>query len=448
MVSKLLYNFAIGINAIAQNKLRGFLTSLGIIFGVASVITMLAIGKGAKEEIMEQLKILGTHNIIIKPIDEQNEENIASEGDEKEEINRFSPGLSLKDANSILRVVPNVESVSPEIVLETNLIRSGIKRTGKLIGVNNTYFELGQFELEDGTLFTENHEENSDPVCIIGYGIKSRFFPKENPIGKQIKCGKLWLTVIGVMKDRKISGNNIKSLGLRDFNMDIYAPVKTVLLRFKDRARLTTHDIEEAAENAMFADEENPQPKQAVNYHQIDQLTVRIHESEYMIPTAEILTRMLERRHNNKVDFQIIVPEQLLKQKQETSDLFNNVLFSIAFISLLVGGIGIMNIMLASVLERIKEIGVRLAIGATKQDIILQFLSEAVAISITGGFIGVFMGILFSYLIENLTGITTIISGFSIVLSFFVAFTIGVIFGIFPARKAAKSDPVVSLRYE
>nr|NIV99788.1 hypothetical protein [Candidatus Saccharibacteria bacterium] len=260
------YNFRIAIIAITQNKLRAFLTSLGIVFGVASVIAMLAIGSGAQQEILEQLKILGTNNIIIKPIVEQEEGEVTEELEKTAEKKRFSPGLTLLDAQSIENVLPHVRFASPEIIIETMTIRSGLKRTTKLVGVNRHYFQTSDFNLGEGQLFTDYQIENSVPVCIIGQGIKTRFFPKEDPLGKRIKCGRLWLTVIGVMKERKITDENIQHLGIRDFNMDIYAPITTLLLRYKNRALVTKDDILRASRRRS---DESDQEK---NYHQVDRL--------------------------------------------------------------------------------------------------------------------------------------------------------------------------------
>ena len=449
MYEKLLYNFLIGLDAILQNKLRAFLTSLGIIFGVASVIAMLAIGKGAETEILEQLKILGTNNIIIQPIIEQSEESLEGEDEDKGQPKRWSPGLTLKDAEAIADVIPHIDMVSPEIVLETAVMSSGIKRTTKLVGISENYPSINALELAEGRHFSKKQIEHAAPVCIIGYGVKNRFFPGKNPIGERIKCGKHWLTIIGISKERTLDSKTIASLGIRNYNMDVYTPIKTMLLRFRNRAAISEADINKAAQMwVMTSDADNEDQDEKKNYHQIDRMVVRIDNTKQMANVAEVMARMLERRHNRVVDFQIIVPEELLKQKRRTQDIFNMVLFAIAFISLLVGGIGIMNIMLASVMERIKEIGLRLSIGATRRDIILQFLSEAVVLSLGGGIVGVITGILISVLIEVLSGITTVVSIPAMILSFMVSITIGILFGIFPAKRAADQDPVDSLRYE
>ncbi len=431
----------IAIDAVMANRMRSMLTALGIIFGVAAVIAMLAIGNGAQQEILEQIKLVGVNNIVITPVVKQTEEDLTAEeenqgsGDKK----NFSLGLTNQDVKSITEVVPDLEFISPEIVMDTYIINNGIRRSAKLVGVENNYFDVSNFELGEGTLFNEMQMEQGEAVCIIGAGIKSKFFPQEEALGKRIKVGSHWLKVIGVLRQRYISEKSIENLGIRDYNMDVYTPITTTLLRFKNRALVNQTIIARAND-----DDSRPEP----NYHQLDRITVQVGESSNLNNVADIISRLLERRHYGTVDFQITIPELLLKQQQRTKDIFNLVLGAIAGISLLVGGIGIMNIMLASVLERIKEIGLRLAIGAQKIDVILQFLFEAVMISITGGLIGVILGIVLAHLVSQIADIPTIVSVSSILLSFGVAAGIGLIFGIAPARKAALQDPISSLRYE
>ncbi len=455
MLQKFIYNFDIALDAIRQNKMRSFLTSLGIIFGVASVIAMLAIGRGAQQEVLQQMQLLGTNNIIIEPVAQQVEGQVRETNLDGTEKRRYSPGLTLEDMYSIQDRIPQVEHVSPEIVFETSFIRDGRMRSGKLVGVNQRYFQINNFEMQEGKEFTDIQISESEPVCIIGNGIRSRFFSGENPIGKKIKAGDLWLTVVGVLKEREITTENIQNLGIRNYNMDIYTPVTTALLRYKNRAVVTERDIQMAIasnnsnNNPNNNSEENSNGSSAEeNYHQIDKMIVRVSDTGYSVPLADIIRRMLERRHNFVIDFEVIVPELLLQQERRTQEIFNIVLSSIASISLLVGGIGIMNIMLASVVERFREIGTRRAVGAHKRDIHLQFLTEALAISISGGVIGIIVGIAFSYVIELTAGIVTMVTMSSILLSFGVAMSIGVVFGFFPARRAAEQDPVHALRHE
>jgi putative ABC transport system permease protein len=449
---RVLANLYIAIGAVIANKVRSLLTALGIIFGVAAVIAMLAIGNGAQKELLDQIKLVGVNNIVIKPIVEQKEEKIEEQVGQKDK-KKFSPGLTIRDVNSIVEVIPGITKVSPEIILDTYVIRNGLRRSAKLVGIRPSYFEIFNFELQEGQSFNEEQQKVGAPVCIIGHAIKAKFFPTEDPLGKNIKVGQHWLTIIGVLNERLVSSNSISKLGIRDFNMDIYTPVQSVLVRYKNRDKITAEALrlETMRSRGMISSNSNDastNEQEKKNYHQIDRLVIQVDDTRQLSASAEIISRLLQRRHFDVVDYEIEIPELLLKQEQRTNDIFNYVLFAIACISLLVGGIGIMNIMLASVLERIKEIGLRLSIGAKKSDVVQQFLFEAIMISVSGGIIGVILGISMAYGVSEVAGIPTIISFSSIVLSFGVAATVGLIFGIAPARKAANQDPITSLRYE
>jgi putative ABC transport system permease protein len=452
--ARLLANLYIAIDAVIANKVRSLLTALGIIFGVAAVIAMLAIGNGAQQEILDQIKLVGVNNIVIKPIIEQKEEKVEEDVGKKDK-KKFSPGLTVRDVKSIQNIIPGLTKISPEIIFETNVIRKGYRRSAKLVGVEPSYFEIYNFEMQEGTMFNEDQLKIGASVCIIGQSIKARFFPTENPIGKNIKVGPHWLTIIGVLRERLVSENSISKLGIRDFNMDVYAPLQTVLIRYKNRDMITAAELRMEAmrsrgmvNNPTNNNESTSEALEKKNYHQLDRLVIQVNETYLLQPSADILQRLLQRRHFDVVDYEIEIPELLLKQQQRTNDIFNYVLGAIAGISLLVGGIGIMNIMLASVLERIKEIGLRLSIGAKKSDVVQQFLFEAVMISVSGGIIGVILGVSMAFIVSEFAGIPTIITFTSILLSFGVAATVGLIFGIAPARKAASQDPITSLRYE
>jgi len=444
-------NFNIALEAILANKVRSILTALGIIFGVGAVIAMLAVGNGAQQEILEQIKLVGVNNIVIKPIVEQVEEDLTEEGDgagveAASQKNKFSPGLNMLDVRSITDILPSVERISPEIEIDTYIVKNGIRRSAKLIGVEPSFFQIYNFELSEGAFFSQIQLEKGSPVCIIGKAIATRFFSGQNPIGKRIKCGTHWLTIVGVLEERLVSENTISKLGIRDFNMDVYTPFKTVLIRYKNRSLVTKIALQKAAQDRRR--NRNSDSQAPVNYHQLDRLVIQIKDTEKLAASADIIARMLERRHYGLVDYEITIPELLLKQQQRTKDIFNIVLGAIAGISLIVGGIGIMNIMLASVLERIKEIGLRISLGAKKIDIVLQFLFEAVLISLTGGLLGVILGVSFAFLIASIADIPTIVSVSSIAVSFLVAASVGLIFGITPAKRAAEQDPIACLRYE
>jgi len=262
------------------------------------------------------------------------------------------------------------------------------------------------------------------------------------------------MKVIGVLENRNIGSTSTEELGISNSNINIYAPIQTILLRFKDRSVVTSASIHGGSSFVVFGGgsiasfSSTGDAEEEANYHQIDKIVVQVKESSLLNPTLKVLNDMLQRRHAGVVDYEIKIPELLLKQEQRTKDIFNIVLGAIASISLIVGGIGIMNIMLASVMERIREIGVRMATGARKKDIVFQFLAEATLISITGGLLGIIIGLALAKIIMRLTDILTIVTLFSIVVSFGVSVAVGIIFGYMPAKRAAEQDPVESLRHD
>jgi putative ABC transport system permease protein len=427
-------NINIAFEALLENKFRSGLTALGIIFGVASVITMLAIGKGAQQQIIEQIEQVGAKNIIIRP------KVIGNIEQEDNVTKKYSPKLTVNDVKAIKSVLPRIEKITPFISYETSAIANGKKKNCNLVGVSLEYFSIYNLTLDKGSFFSELQEKNSDAVCLIGSNLANKLFAGKNPIGKTLKTNKLQLTIIGIIAPGKTIGESLQNIGMNNYNDEIFIPIHTALRRYKDRARITEKTL---IEN----DEEDSKPDKSEITDQIEKIVIGIQKTENMSESVDILYRMLYRRHNKVEDFEIVVPEQILQQKKQTDDIFNILLGVIAAISLLVGGIGIMNIMLASVLERIKEIGLRMSIGAKKKDIKEQFVYEAGLISLIGGIIGVILGIFLSYLAEWITGTPTIISLWSVFISFFVSGFIGVIFGYIPAKKAAEQDPVNSLRH-
>lgn len=445
LLEKLISNFTEAFWFIKTNKVRTFLTALGIIFGVASVITMLAIGNGAEKEILAQLELVGVNNIVVTPIPDEKSDNDTENEDEssKSESKRFSKGLDILDAENIKKNIPSVKIVSPEIILNTYVINNGRQLPVKLVGITPHFLESTNIELEKGKSFSKFQIKNALPVCIVGKKVEKKLFTGESALGKHIKVKDVWLQVIGVIEEKLISDKAQENLGIRDLNEDIYIPTNTFLVRYKDR-KIIVDDV-----NVRNNNQNGPKKKNfRGNYHQIDKLTIQVSNSNELKATAEVLSKMLQRRHNDVLDFEITIPIQLLKQQQKTKQIFNIVLSIIAGISLLIGGIGIMNIMLASVLERTKEIGIIRALGATEEDVILQFLSESVLISVGGGIVGIILGIIGAYVIEAFSGIETVLSLTSIFASFFIAVMVGLTFGIFPAKSAAKKRPIEALRSE
>ena len=444
-LKRYMHDIQIAVESIFSNMLRSVLTALGIIFGVAAVISMMAIGNGAQQEILEQIKMVGVNNIVIAPLLPTEDDEDESSGDGAS-LKKFSRGLTISDAEAIQKMISTVKMLSPEISFNSFVIQNGIREQAKVIGISKEFFQLYDLPLSQGFIFNDYQEENGLAVCVIGANIRSRFFNQVDPIGQYIKFGDVWLKVIGVLERSNITITGHKQSGVNVINDNVYIPAKTMLMRFKNRALGTQRPVQGGMRGGMMVASTNT--AESKNYHQLDKIVVQVHESEQIATTVDFLSRMLLRRHSDVKDFEITVPELLLKQQQRTKEIFNIVLGAIAGISLLVGGIGIMNIMFASVMERIKEIGTRMAIGAKKKDIIVQFLAEAVLISVTGGLIGVLLGVLVSWLITKIADILTIVSFMSVVISFFVSATVGIIFGYSPAKRASERDPIESLRYE
>jgi len=444
---KYFHDIVIGFEAIIDNKLKSILTALGIIFGVAAVISMMAIGNGAEQEILEQIKMVGVNNIIITPIESASSENSADSQDEKAGAKKFSRGLTLLDLQAIEEVVPTVKMLSPVISYNYSAIIDGKSRPIVLEGVNSNYFELFNIRLQSGEIFNRMQSEAGLPVCVIGDNIRTVFFNQANPIGKHIKCGQIWLKIIGVVERRDFTASASDEMGISSSDNKIFIPAQTILLRFKNRALIRADEVEKSSARRRFveatstkssADDKNP--------NQLDKIILQVKETEQLGTTANVVKRILLRRHSGLYDFEVTIPELLLKQQQRTKKIFNVVLGAIAGISLIVGGIGIMNIMLASVMERIREIGTRQAIGASRKDIVAQFLAESTLISISGGIIGIILGVALSKIITVVFDIKTIVSFFSIFIAFGVSALVGILFGYMPAKRAADKDPVESLR--
>jgi len=445
---KYFHDIVIGFEAIIANKLKSILTALGIIFGVAAVISMMAIGNGAEQEILEQIKMVGVNNIIVTPT------QVSTQGTEESDKDqaggkKFSKGLTLLDLQAMQEVIPTIGMVSPVISYNYSAIIDGKSKPIVLEGVNSNYFSIFNIKLQSGEIFRQIHTDAGQPVCIIGDNIKTVFFNQENPVGKSIKCGQIWLKIIGVVERRDFTASASDEMAISSSDNKKFVPAQTHLMRFKNRGLIRADEVEQSnARRRMVISTSQNEKSQAddKNPNQLDKIILQVKETEQLGATANIVKRMLVRRHSGLYDFEVTIPELLLKQQQRTKKVFNIVLGAIAGISLIVGGIGIMNIMLASVMERIREIGTRQAIGASRKDIVAQFLAESTLISISGGIIGIILGIILSKIITAVFDIKTIISFFSIFIAFGVSALVGIMFGYMPAKRAAEKDPVESLR--
>ncbi|HPY58974.1 MAG TPA: ABC transporter permease [Bacteroidales bacterium] len=404
----------VALHALMDHKFRSFLTMLGIIFGVASVIAMLSIGEGAKREAIAKYQDLGVNNIIVR-------EKKLSNAELEEVRARFSPGLSINDARVIKEIVPEVAQVAPQAEKESEVKMGDMSAKSTVIGITPAFIEILNYETEEGSFITADHYNNSLKVCVLGAGLANSFFSNQSALGKMVKVDDQWLEVVGVMKSKAVFTETVGELASRDLNNDVYLPLTTFNKRF-------------AKENLLESE--------------IKQITVRVNSSDKLMESAALIRSILDRHHFNNQDYSIVIPFELLKQEEKERQIYNILLGAIAAISLIVGGIGIMNIMLASVMERTREIGIRRAIGARKKDIMSQFVVEAVAISITGGLIGVVLGVVLSFSISLFTDVTTYIRVYSIFIAFFFSVLVGISFGYLPAKNAANLEPIESIRYE
>jgi putative ABC transport system permease protein len=395
----------ISIKGLQEHKTRTFLTMLGIIFGVSSVISMLAIGEGARRKTLAQIQSLGLNNIIVEHLSEN------------DDFNKNSVFLNYQDMKAIEKVVPTMEEVVPVIQEELEVNYKKRFEQVEIIASETNYFSIMNLELEHGGYFTNYDNKMRNRVCVIGHDLLVALFGSEDPMGKQVRIDNVWFTVIGTLEYQPISvaGNTEVNLNKR-----VFIPIKSM-------------------ENRINRDPSKPE---------LDQIIVKVDNSDFVVTTSEFIDHVLNRRHNYQQNFKLIVPEQLLKQSEETQRIFNIVMGAIAGISLLVGGIGIMNIMLASILERTKEIGLRRSLGATKLDIRNQFLVEAIIISLGGGLVGIVFGYILTWGVTAFSDWETVVSLWSVFLSVGVSSLVGILFGFFPAKKAAELDPIEALRYE
>lgn len=409
---KISENIKIGLEGIAAHKLRSFLTMLGIIFGVGAVVAMLSIGEGARLEALKQIELMGVNNIIVQDADLKDQELIDARS-------AFSEGLTMKDAYAIEAVLPNCSAV-PLRKDETEAVYGSVTAKINLVGVTPEYSSAHNLTISKGIFPDWTHLQDKQRVCAVGSGIKRELFPFSEAVGKQIKIQGMWFTIIGEIADKDVSIKNIGGYEVRDFNNDVLIPLTV-------------------AQNSFY---------RYVLQSPLDQIVIKAPADEDIRAVGEVVTRILNRRHRGQDDFKVIIPEELLRQSQSTQRIFNIVMGAIAGISLIVGGIGIMNIMLSSVLERTREIGVRRAIGARRTEIMGQFLTEAVSLSFSGGLMGIVLGVALAKIITFYAGWATIVSPISVALAFGVAAAVGLIFGLYPARRAANLRPIEALRYE
>ncbi len=408
----------LAVQNLGARKLRSLLTMLGIIFGVAAVVSMLSIGAGAQQQVLAFIEQLGVRNLIV-------EAKEVTDTQELLRIRQITPGLSFKDLRVIRSNVADLASSAPRKRFAPSAIFPKPNHNiPDVYGISPEYAGIAGLKLAAGRFFNEDDSELRAPVCVLGEGAKTNLFPQKQAVGEYLKINEQWVRVIGTLGAQITLGSELSGVKAIDLNNLIYMPIESVIYRLGGNSSLVA-----------LGDE-------------IDGIYMQLNPNADIGAVSDVVRTILNASHRNQPDFSLIIPAELLAEQKRTQRIFEMVMVAIASISLLVGGIGIMNIMLASILERIHEIGVRRAVGARKRDVLRQFLVEAVLISFAGGILGIGCGFGLSRLVAIMAGWSTIVTSSSILLAFLVSVSVGLIFGIYPAAKAARLDPVEALRHE
>jgi putative ABC transport system permease protein len=406
----------LGMQNLLVHGLRSLLTMMGMIFGVAAVVAMLSIGAGARQKVMALIEQMGVHNLIV-------EAKETTEWQAHQKMRKISPGLTLEDYRVILADVDSIEASTPrKRMTPTKTIPKAQQDIPAVYGVKPSYQQIAGLHLLSGRFFSQDDEDRGAPVCVLGIAARWSMFGDSNPIDKYVKVNDQWFRVIGVVSPQLSAPTETPGAQSMDANNLIYVPLNAFILRLED----SYSDVRD----------------------EIDGIYLSLRQDADITSAAQVVRAILDTSHHGANDFSVVVPAELLAEQKRTETLFNAVMVAIASISLVVGGIGIMNIMLASVSERTREIGLRRAVGAKQSDIVRQFVVEATTISFAGGSIGIVFGFIMSRLIAWLAGWSTIVTASSIALAFLVSISVGLVFGIYPAMKAARLDPVDAIRYE
>ncbi len=406
----------LGLENLRLHKLRSLLTMLGMIFGVAAVVSMMSIGAGAQQQVMAFIEDLGVRNLIV-------EAREAGDRQALDRIRKLSAGLSFQD----LRVIrANVEGLAAATarkkVTPTKVLPRPRGDMPSVYGVEPGYQDIARLRVVEGRFFDAAENDRAAPVCVLGQGVRMSLFGTGTALGEYVKANEQWYHVVGVVGPQVTAQAEVAGLSTQDRNNLVYVPLQAAMLRSEDAY-------------AYLKDE-------------IDGIYLQLQEGVDPLATASVVRGILDAAHRGADDFALVVPAELLAQQRRTQRVFDMVMVALASISLLVGGIGIMNIMLATILERTREIGTRRAVGARRRDIVRQFLVETILISFVGGVLGILFGAGMSRVIAWLAGWSTIVTPGSILLAFLVSVSVGLVFGVYPALKAARLDPVEALHSE
>ena len=414
---------SLGLKSIWLHKLRSFLTALGVVFGVASVVAMLAIGEGASEEAQEQIRKLGSQNIILESVKPPDSDGSSNET--RSMVIEY--GITLKDIEQIRKTIPGISVVVPSRMISENIWHLEHRTDGQVMGVLPIYPTMRNREIVEGRFLSQMEQDEHLSVCVLSVSAARQLFPLETPTGKSVRVRSQYYKVVGVVEDesQRVGGEG----GNPSAAAQVMIPFSTLMDQYGETFfRYKTGGFE----------------AERVEFHEA---ILRVEDVSMVESRAEAVRHLLSKNHA-KEDWRMIVPVELLEQAAATKRIFSIVLGSIAAISLLVGGIGIMNIMLASVTERTREIGIRRALGARQADIVVQFLVETVLLSGAGGVIGVVVGIAIPIIVQEVAGVTTVVRAWAPTLAFSISVITGIAFGIYPARRAAAMNPVQALRHE
>jgi putative ABC transport system permease protein len=420
----------LGIRNLALHKLRSFLTMLGTILGVASVISMIAVGEGSKRHAVEQIRQLGSTNVILRSVkpQQQGESSVSSSGSQQQS-RVLDYGLKYADYRMV-SALPTLEMSVPLVILRKTA-HNGKRQmvNARVVGTVPQFLDIKKISVRRGRFLSDDDQRATANVAVLGPGAAQRLFAFDDPMGKLVLLGEGAYRVIGVLRSQHSAASSAGGVGISDQNEDIYIPLSCARNRFGEVQviiRAGGRDYERV---------------------ELSEITLAVADEQHVSQTAAMARRLLNKNHPGGDDYEVQVPLELLAQAEREKQVWNLVLGSIAGISLLVGGIGIMNIMLATVTERTKEIGIRRALGARQRDIVFLFLVETTALSTIGGIAGIGVGLVIPVAVTRIFGIETAIAWWSVGLAFVISVVTGIIFGVYPARRAAMMDPVEALRH-
>jgi putative ABC transport system permease protein len=398
------------------HKLRTLLTMLGMIFGVAAVLSMLSIGAGAQQQVMAFIEGLGVRNLIVEARETTDRQAF-------QKVRLQSPGLTFQDVRAIQSAVPGIEALTPrKRFAPTQVVPKPTGEMPVVYGVETRYLDIASLRIASGRFFSDDEAARATAVCVLGEAARTALFGVTDPIDQFVKIGEHWFRVIGVAGPLATAREGVGGVPAQDRNNLIYMPTSAAILRLEDNY-------------SQLRDE-------------IDGVYLRLASTVDISSAASVVRGVLDASHRGATDYSLVVPAELLAEQQRTKRIFDVVMVALASISLLVGGIGIMNIMLASVLERTPEIGLRRALGATRVDVIRQFVLETTLLAVGGGVLGLLLGVALSQVIASFAGWSTVVTAGALLLAFLVSVLVGLVSGIYPAMKAARLDPVQALHYE